>query len=188
MCSRPKLRLISATIYSSEIQVSLCLVVGVLCSGNMQWSYRDWLVVGSFYVRATSKVISKWVPTYDNMHSRQLYSTDPLDDQATSTMTWYPTQSHDTESTSPCPSLIKSSARLGCSKYQFCKSKVNIYFKLWHRQKMYIYIWTWTLLLFVMFSVYLECFHFWFPCHKSGKRFLTHLQKQNNSVYAYGSL
>ena len=48
-----------------------------------------------FYVLATSKVISGWVPTCDSAHSWRLYGAAPLEDQAISTMTWYPTQSHD---------------------------------------------------------------------------------------------
>ena len=57
-----------------------------------------------FYVLATSVVISGRVQTCDSAHSWQLYSAALLRDQATSTMTWYPTQSHypDTQLTSPC--------------------------------------------------------------------------------------
>ena len=49
-----------------------------------------------FYILGTSNVISR------------LYSASPLRDQATSTITWYPTQSHypNIEPTSPCPILI----------------------------------------------------------------------------------
>ena len=43
------------------------------------------------YVLATSKVISGRVSTCDSVHSWQLYSAAWLGDQATSTMTWYPT-------------------------------------------------------------------------------------------------
>ena len=39
------------------------------------------------YILATSKVISRWVLTYDNVHSWQLYSAAPLVDMAASTMT-----------------------------------------------------------------------------------------------------
>ena len=61
-----------------------------------------------FYVLTTSKVISGWVPTCDNAHSL-------MANQATSTMTWYPTPLHcpDNEPTSPCPILIMSSTWLG---------------------------------------------------------------------------
>ena len=54
------------------------------------------------------------------------YSAVPLGDQATSTMTWYPTQSQypDTESTSPCPIRIIPNTWLGSDKYQFYKSLV----------------------------------------------------------------
>ena len=43
-----------------------------------------------------------------------------LGDQATSTMTWYPTHPHypNTEPTSPCPILIMPSVQLGSDKYQ----------------------------------------------------------------------
>ena len=47
-----------------------------------------------FYVLATSKVISGRLPTYDSAHSWRLYSVAPLENQASSTMTWYPTQSY----------------------------------------------------------------------------------------------
>ena len=50
-----------------------------------------------------------------------------LADQATSTMTEYPTQLHypDSEPTSPCPVLVMSSARLGSNKYQFLSHWVD---------------------------------------------------------------
>ena len=75
-----------------------------------------------FYILATSKVIL----TSDSAHSWWLYSAAPLENQATRTMTQYPTQSHypDTEPTSPCPILLMPSARLGSDTYQFDKSLV----------------------------------------------------------------
>ena len=56
-----------------------------------------------------------------NLWQGQLYSAASLENQATSTMTWYPTQSHysDTERTSPCPLLIMLSVWLGSDKYQY---------------------------------------------------------------------
>ena len=50
-----------------------------------------------------------------------IYSATPLGNQATSTMTWYPLQSHysDTELISRCPILLMLCARLGNDKYQF---------------------------------------------------------------------
>ena len=45
----------------------------------------DWLL--EFYIRATSKDISGWVPTWDNVHSWGLYSVGPLEDQNATTMT-----------------------------------------------------------------------------------------------------
>ena len=73
------------------------------------------------YVLATCKVISEGVSTCDSVHSWWLYSADPLGEQATSTMTWCPTQSHylDTEPTSPCTILLKLSTRLWSDMYQF---------------------------------------------------------------------
>ena len=70
-----------------------------------------------FYVLATCKSISGWVPTCDIAHSWRLNSVTSLGYQATS----YSTQSHypDTEPTSPCSILIMSSARLGSDKLQF---------------------------------------------------------------------
>ena len=55
-----------------------------------------------FYVLATSMVISEWVPTCGSAHSGQLNKAVRLGDQTASTMTWYHTQSHysDTEPTS----------------------------------------------------------------------------------------
>ena len=92
-----------------------------------KWNHRGqagfggWLL--EFYVLATFN-ISGWVPTYDSMHSSWLYSAAPLRDQATITMTWYPTESHypDTEPTSPCPILKLPSTRLGSYNYQLYKS------------------------------------------------------------------
>ena len=83
---------------------------------------RDALVdCWSFYILATSKVISVWALTCDSAHSWELYSAVRLGDQTASTMTRYPTQSHypDTEPTSPCLTLIMLSACLGSNKYQF---------------------------------------------------------------------
>ena len=73
-----------------------------------------------FYVLATSMVISGWVPTCECV-LMALYSAAPLGDQATSSITWYLTQSHypDTEPTSPCLILIMPSARLGSDQYKF---------------------------------------------------------------------
>ena len=52
------------------------------------------------------------------------YSAAPLRNQAASTKTQYPTQSHynDTELISPCPILIMPGARLGNDKDKFDKS------------------------------------------------------------------
>ena len=72
----------------------------------------SWLLVGSS--------ISIWVLTGDSVHSTWLYSDAPLGNQATGTMTWYPTQSHysDTESD---PVLVMPSIRLCSNKYWFFK-------------------------------------------------------------------
>ena len=78
------------------------------------------------YILATSKVISGWVPTCDSGHSWWLHSAAPLRNQAVSTMTWYPTQSHypDTEPTHPCTIIMMMCTWLGSDKYQFHKSLV----------------------------------------------------------------
>ena len=54
-------------------------------------------------------------------HIWPLYSADPLEDQATSTMTWNPTRSQYpyTEPTSPCLILVMQSIWLGSDKNQF---------------------------------------------------------------------
>ena len=64
-----------------------------------------------FFILATSKVISGWAQTCDSAHSSRLYTVASVGDQATITMTQYPTQSHypDTESTSPWPILLMPS-------------------------------------------------------------------------------
>ena len=76
-----------------------------------------WLL--GFYVL----VKSGQVPTCDNAHSWWFYSATPLGDQTTSTITWYPIQTHypDTEPTSPCPILINYNADtwLGKGKDRF---------------------------------------------------------------------
>ena len=73
-----------------------------------------------FCILATSTVILGRVLTCDSPHSWWLYYAAPLGDHATSTMSWYTTQSHypDTEPRSPCPILIIPSAWLGSDKYQ----------------------------------------------------------------------
>ena len=62
--------------------------------------------------------------TCDTAHSLILYSATSLGDQTTSTMTQHPRHWHypNTVLTTPCPILLMLSSRLGCSKYQFCKS------------------------------------------------------------------
>ena len=96
-----------------------------------------------------------------------LYSTTPLRDQAASTMTRYPTQSHylETEQTSPCPVLIMPSARLGSNKYNFLShwfdstKQMNVWpsrlvlgaWEQWHLCN-YIYILTSILLLGALLS------------------------------------
>ena len=55
------------------------------------------------------------------MHSSNIYSATTMGDQATSTLTLFPTQSHyhDIEPTSPCHTLKMPSARLGSDKYRY---------------------------------------------------------------------
>ena len=72
------------------------------------------LVVGVFYVPATSKVISRCVATYDRVHSWRLYSAAPLGNQATHI---------------PLSRIILTLsepvlARLGSDKYKIYKSLV----------------------------------------------------------------
>ena len=91
-------------------------------SYQQTWLLPDWVVSGLlFYVLATHDVISQWLLTCESGHSLWLYSAGPLGNQATSNITWYPTQPQypDTEQTSLCPILIMLSAYLGCDKYQF---------------------------------------------------------------------
>ena len=93
-----------------------------------QW--RQWygvcfcFVCSCFYILATSKVISKWELTCNSAHSWRLYSAAPLGNQAASTVTQFPTQSHypNTEPTSPCLLLIMLSTQLRSNKYQFDNS------------------------------------------------------------------
>ena len=84
-----------------------------------------WLL--ELYVLATSKVISGQLPTFDSAHPWRLYSAAPLTDQATGTMTRYPTQPHypDSALTSPCCTPLSPSTSRGSSiGYQLCKSLV----------------------------------------------------------------
>ena len=66
------------------------------CVNNCQFLCLEgrpvlWLEV---YVLATSNIILGWVLTCSSVHSWWPYSAIPLRNQAASTMTWYPTQSH----------------------------------------------------------------------------------------------
>ena len=78
----------------------------------------SWLL--EFYVLEKSKV----VPRCDRVHGDFIV----LRNQAISTMTHYPTQSHypDTELTSLYALLLMLSIRPGSNNYQFCKSLVWI--------------------------------------------------------------
>ena len=86
-----------------------------------------WLL--EFYILATCKVISGQVKTCNSAYSWCRYSAAQLENQATSTLTLYSTQSHypdtdDIELTSPCPILYMPSTKPGSHKYQFFKSFV----------------------------------------------------------------
>ena len=69
---------------------------------SMLNSFGDWLpcdllpstVCLLFYVLATSKLISGWVPTCDSAHSLWLMSRPPPRNQVACILTWYPSQSH----------------------------------------------------------------------------------------------
>ena len=81
-----------------------------------------------FYVLGTSTVISGQVPTCDSAHSYWIYSAGPLEDQATSTITWYPMHSHypDTEPTSPYPNLIMAERLARKQQVYILKSLVSL--------------------------------------------------------------
>ena len=86
----------------------LCCKERMHCSMTLLVPYFDYVCLLLFYVLETPKVIAGWVQTCDNVHSFRLSNAAPLGNQAASTMTRCPTQSHypDTEPTSPCPTLI----------------------------------------------------------------------------------
>ena len=93
------------------VSIDLCLLIHVVL-----------VCLQGFYILATSKLISGWVPTCDIP-----YSVAQLGNQVVAdTMTWFWTQSHypDTELAGPWFILVIQSARLGCDKYRFCKSFV----------------------------------------------------------------
>ena len=75
--------------------------IDYICVYKVSWSL-------GFYVLAISQVISGWLQICVSAHPWWLYSVASLGEQATSTMTSCPTQSHysDTESTSPFPILM----------------------------------------------------------------------------------
>ena len=77
-------------------------------------------------VTLSTKVMSGLVPTCDSAHSWWFHGVAFMGDQATSTITRYPAQSHYpyTKLTSPCPIWVILSSRLGRDKYQFYKSLV----------------------------------------------------------------
>ena len=91
---------------SSHLESSW-LVIGVLCPDNIQSQIR--------------KGTDLW-----------LYSATLVGNQATNTMTLYPTQSHypDTELISLCPIRLMSNAKLGSDKYEFYTSLVWLDWKL----------------------------------------------------------
>ena len=80
----------------------------------------------TFYILATSKVISRQVLTCDCAHSWQLCSATQLGNQAISTMTYYPTRLHcpGTKRTSPWSVPLMLSTRLGINMYHFYKSSI----------------------------------------------------------------
>ena len=75
----------------------------------------------SFYILATYRAISWWVPTSDTAHPWQLYTAAQLGNEATIIMIWYPTHSYypDSDLKTPCPIWIMLSAWLESDKYQF---------------------------------------------------------------------
>ena len=77
-----------------------------------KWTLASLIWLLGYYILATFKVISGWVPTCDSAHSWWLYSV----------MISY-SQSHysNTQLISPCAILIMSRARLGNDKYELYK-------------------------------------------------------------------
>ena len=118
------------------LQLCSCFLGNQLIMDHISLREKNWLTshhhwVGwllGFYILATSKVITGWVPSCDSAQSWWFYSVAPLGNQATSTMTQSPSQSHcsDTEPNRPCRVLLMLNARLGSNKYQFYTSLVNI--------------------------------------------------------------
>ena len=100
----------------------------LLISGGCYQLY--WLL--KVCVLATSKGISRWVPTCDSAHSERIGNAAPLGNYTPGIMSRYPTESHypDIELPSPCPILLIQSARLGGNKCKFCKSLVSLDWKL----------------------------------------------------------
>ena len=109
-------------INSNQQFTKLILVATLSCMGNSLL-----LVFILFYVLSTSKVISIGVLTCGSADSWQLYNPVPLGDQAASTMTWYLTQLHysDTEPTSHRPILIMLSTHLRNDAYQYLSHWFN---------------------------------------------------------------
>ena len=91
------------------MHVVLCMLWDALLTSHYHASFLE------FYILATSKVISGRAPTCDSANSWGLYNRGPLRDEATRTMTGYPTQSHypETTPTSHCPTQTMLSAWLG---------------------------------------------------------------------------
>ena len=73
----------------------------------------------SFYILGRSKVISERVQTWHSVHSLQLYSAAPLENQAAGTMAQTLLHYPDTGRASPGLILRMPSSRQGNDKYQF---------------------------------------------------------------------
>ena len=88
-----------------------------LRNASLNAAQVDWLVFGVLQL-ATSQVIKEHV-TVRTYCLPWHTSAAPLGEQATSTMTWYPTQSHypNTKPTNPCHILIMSITWLGSDNY-----------------------------------------------------------------------
>ena len=92
---------------------------------NSAWRRTPYVCIGNrggwlleFYIPATSKVMSGWVPTC--VHSWQLYSAVSVENQISPTQTHYA----DAEWTSPSPILLMPSTSQGSDRYHFDKSLV----------------------------------------------------------------
>ena len=84
------------------------------CSSNLSWLFS---LLHASNINGHDR---KWTNLWKGEVIVTSYSV-PLADQATSTVTWYPTHSDNpgSDKTSPCPILLMPCAWLGSARYQF---------------------------------------------------------------------